>query len=123
MIYPKWAYILIFTYFIFSQMDNAVEINAIEQEAALKIELMKTLISNLKKEAKRFLTLLAKYSSQKFSDGVLSKMPSDQAYQDIEQYCDLISKQVCGKIEEVNDKATRMKIDIGKLSNEIRTRP
>lgn len=91
-------------------MDYSKEMNAIMQEVLLKSELAKLLVMNLKKEAKRFLTLLAKYNSLANADGLLAKT-KDLKFVDIEEYSNLVSRQFSGRIEEFSEKVTKFKLE------------
>lgn len=64
-------------------MDFPKEAEALEQQVHSKNELIKTLIFNTKREAKRFLTLLAKYNTQRTSEGVFAKLGKDATFEDI----------------------------------------
>lgn len=103
-------------------MDYSKEMSAVMQEVLLKSELAKLLVMNLKKEAKRFLTLLAKYNSLTNTDGLLSKT-KDMKFVDIEEYSNLVSRQFSGRIEEFSDKVTKFKLDAEKMSNDVKARP
>lgn len=77
---------------------------------------------NLKKEGKRFLTLLAKYNSLANADGLLAKV-KDMKFVDIEEYSNLVSRQFSGRIEEFSDKVTKFKLEAEKISNDVKARP
>ena len=103
-------------------MDYSKEMSTVMQEVLLKSELAKLLVMNLKKEAKRFLTLLAKYNSLTNTDGLLSKT-KDMKFVDIEEYSNLVSRQFSGRIEEFSDKVTKFKLEAEKMSNDVKARP